>query len=240
MTNIQVTYAAQDNKGITLTEKNNKPVTNSREVALNFDKRHDNVIRDIEQMKKDVLNFEEMFYETTMPDSYGRKQKVYLVNRDGFTLLAVGFTGKKALKFKLDYIAAFNAMEEKLKQNIPTDPLQLALHSAIENAKRIDTVEEKLEYFNEFMRLSTLQERTLQMNMKHKVIKVCDGYKSPLYNKVSSKVFRAAWKEFNNYFELPVYCALPASKYEEALKFINMWQPSTSLALDIENEKESM
>lgn len=183
MTNIQVTYAAQDNKGITLTEKNNKPVTNSREVALNFDKRHDNVIRDIEQMKKDVLNFEEMFYETTMPDSYGRKQKVYLVNRDGFTLLAVGFTGKKALKFKLDYIAAFNAMEEKLKQNIPTDPLQLALHSAIENAKRIDTVEEKLEYFNEFMRLSTLQERTLQMNMKHKVIKVCDGYKSPLYKK---------------------------------------------------------
>lgn len=240
MTNIQVTYAAQDNKGITLTEKNNKPVTSSREVALNFDKRHDNVIRDIEQMKKDVLNFEEMFYETTMPDSYGRKQKVYLVNRDGFTLLAVGFTGKKALKFKLDYIAAFNAMEEKLKQNIPTDPLQLALHSAIENAKRIDTVEEKLEYFNEFMRLSTLQERTLQMNMKHKVIKVCDGYKSPLYNKVSSKVFRAAWKEFNNYFELPVYRALPASKYEEALKFINMWQPSTSLALDIENEKESM
>lgn len=240
MTNIQVTYAAQDNKGITLTEKNNKPVTSSREVALNFDKEHKHVLESIRSLEKDVPNFRLMFFETTMPDSYGRKQKVYLMNRDGFTLLAVGFTGKKALKFKLDYIAAFNAMEEKLKQNIPTDPLQLALHSAIENAKRIDTVEEKLEYFNEFMRLSTLQERTLQMNMKHKVIKVCDGYKSPLYNKVSSKVFRAAWKEFNNYFELPVYRALPASKYEEALKFINMWQPSTSLALDIENEKESL
>lgn len=240
MTNMQVTYAAQDNKGITLTEKNNKPVTSSREVALNFDKEHKHVLESIRSLEKDVPDFRLMFFETTMPDSYGREQKVYLMNRDGFTLLAVGFTGKKALKFKLDYIAAFNAMEEKLKQNIPTDPLQLALHSAIENAKRIDTVEEKLEYFNEFMRLSTLQERTLQMNMKHKVIKVCDGYKSPLYNKVSSKVFRAAWKEFNNYFELPVYRALPASKYEEALKFINMWQPSTSLALDIENEKESM
>lgn len=240
MTNMQVTYAAQDNKGITLTEKNNKPVTSSRELALNFDKEHKHVLESIRSLEKDVPNFRLMFFETTMPDSYGRKQKVYLMNRDGFTLLAVGFTGKKALKFKLDYIAAFNAMEEKLKQNIPTDPLQLALHSAIENAKRIDTVEEKLEYFNEFMRLSTLQERTLQMNMKHKVIKVCDGYKSPLYNKVSSKVFRAAWKEFNNYFELPVYRALPASKYEEALKFINMWQPSTSLALDIENEKESL
>lgn len=220
--------------------ENNQVVASSRVVAENFEKQHFHVLRDIENLKKDVSNFGEMFHEATAPDSYGRKQKVYLVNRDGFTLLAVGFTGKKALKFKLDYIAAFNAMEEKLKQNIPTDPLQLALHSAIENAKRIDTVEEKLEYFNEFMRLSTLQERTLQMNMKHKVIKVCDGYKSPLYNKVSSKVFRAAWKEFNNYFELPVYRALPASKYEEALKFINMWQPSTSLALDIENEKESL
>lgn len=240
MTNIQVTYAAQDNKGITLTEKNNKPVTNSREVAENFEKEHRNVLQSIENLTAENSAVKNMFHKTTYTNDRGREYPEYLMNRDGFTLLAVGFTGKKALKFKLDYIAAFNAMEEKLKQNIPTDPLQLALHSAIENAKRIDTVEEKLEYFNEFMRLSTLQERTLQMNMKHKVIKVCDGYKSPLYNKVSSKVFRAAWKEFNNYFELPVYRALPASKYEEALKFINMWQPSTSLALDIENEKESM
>lgn len=219
---------------------NKQAVTSSRTVAEHFDKRHDNVLRDIENLKMSSLNLEGMFYKTTYTNDRGREYPEYLMTRDGFTLLAVGFTGKKALKFKLDYIAAFNAMEEKLKQNIPTDPLQLALHSAIENAKRIDTVEEKLEYFNEFMRLSTLQERTLQMNMKHKVIKVCDGYKSPLYNKVSSKVFRAAWKEFNNYFELPVYRALPASKYEEALKFINMWQPSTSLALDIENEKESL
>lgn len=219
---------------------NKQAVTSSRTVAEHFDKRHDNVLRDIENLKMSSLNLEGIFYKTTYTNDRGREYPEYLMTRDGFTLLAVGFTGKKALKFKLDYIAAFNAMEEKLKQNIPTDPLQLALHSAIENAKRIDTVEEKLEYFNEFMRLSTLQERTLQMNMKHKVIKVCDGYKSPLYNKVSSKVFRAAWKEFNNYFELPVYRALPASKYEEALKFINMWQPSTSLALDIENEKESM
>lgn len=231
MNNLENTLVRIDNEQV---------VTSSRHIAKYFEKQHKNVLRDIENLKKDALKIEPMFKEGTAPDSYGRPQKIYYINRDGFTLLAVGFTGKKALKFKLDYIAAFNAMEEKLKQNIPTDPLQLALHSAIENAKRIDTVEEKLEYFNEFMRLSTLQERTLQMNMKHKVIKVCDGYKSPLYNKVSSKVFRAAWKEFNNYFELPVYRALPASKYEEALKFINMWQPSTSLALDIENEKESM
>lgn len=50
------------------------------------------------------------------PDSYGRDRQVYYMNRDGFTLLAMGFTGKEALKFKLKYIEAFNAMEAEIKK----------------------------------------------------------------------------------------------------------------------------
>jgi hypothetical protein len=45
----------------------------------------------------------------------GRLQEMYIMNRDGFTLLVVGFTGPKALQFKLDYINAFNAMKRQLK-----------------------------------------------------------------------------------------------------------------------------
>lgn len=56
-----------------------------------------------------------MFFETTLPDKYGREQPAYLMNRDGFSLLAMGFTGKKALQFKLKFIDAFNKMEEQLK-----------------------------------------------------------------------------------------------------------------------------
>ena len=56
-----------------------------------------------------------MFFEDISPDKYGRNQKIYLMNRDGFSLLCMGFTGKKALEWKLKYIDAFNKMEETLK-----------------------------------------------------------------------------------------------------------------------------
>ena len=99
---------------IVLSMQGGEPVASSRQIADNFEKRHDHVMRDIDAMKKDVPNFGEMFFETTAPDSYGREQRAYLMNRDGFTLLAMGFTGKAALEWKLKYIAAFNEMEKKL------------------------------------------------------------------------------------------------------------------------------
>ena len=91
-------------------------VTSSREVSASFEKQHYHVIRDIEGMKKDVSNFGAMFYESEYKDSYGRSQKMYLMNRDGFSLLAMGFTGTKALEWKLKYIDAFNKMEIELKR----------------------------------------------------------------------------------------------------------------------------
>ena len=81
--------------------KDRQAVTSSLNVAENFEKRHDNTLRDIDQLKKDVLNFEEMFFEANEPDSYGRDRRVVYMNRDGFTILAMGFTGKKALQFIL-------------------------------------------------------------------------------------------------------------------------------------------
>ncbi|EST11118.1 phage regulatory protein/antirepressor Ant [Sporolactobacillus laevolacticus] len=96
--------------------KNSQAVTTSTIVAESFEKRHDNVLRDIQDLKKDVLNFEEIFREGVEPDSYGRSRKVFYMNRDGFTLLAMGFTGRKAIQFKLKYISAFNEMEAKIAE----------------------------------------------------------------------------------------------------------------------------
>lgn len=67
-------------------------------VAEKFGKEHRNIIRDIELLKKDVLNFEEMFVEVNIPDTYGRDRKAYAITKDGFTLLAMGFTGKVVLR----------------------------------------------------------------------------------------------------------------------------------------------
>lgn len=86
-------------------------LADSREVANNFGKRHDHVLRDIDNLK-DAPNFGEMFYEMQVPDSYGRLQRAFNMNRDGFSLLAMGFTGRDALEWKVKYISAFNAMEK--------------------------------------------------------------------------------------------------------------------------------
>lgn len=101
---------------IILSMQSGEPVASSRQIAENFEKNHNHVLRDIDSLKKDVSNFGQMFFETTAPDSYGREQRAYLMNRDGFTLLAMGFTGKAALEWKLKYIAAFNEMEKKLAE----------------------------------------------------------------------------------------------------------------------------
>lgn len=135
---------------IVLSMQSGEPVASSRQIAENFEKRHDHVMRDIDAIKKDVPNFGEMFFETTAPDSYGREQRAYLMNRDGFTLLAMGFTGKAALEWKLKYIAAFNEMEKKLTEQPQLTRSQLlataliAAHEELEQKdKQIETMKPK-------------------------------------------------------------------------------------------------
>ncbi|MEE0360501.1 MAG: phage regulatory protein/antirepressor Ant [Faecalibacterium prausnitzii] len=101
---------------IILSTQNGEPVASSRQIADNFEKNHRDVLRAVDNLKEDVRNFAQMFFESTEPDSYGRERRTYLMNRDGFSLLVMGFTGKAALEWKLKYIQAFNAMEKKLAQ----------------------------------------------------------------------------------------------------------------------------
>ena len=90
----------------------------SLDVATHFGKLHKNVLRDIEMLKADCpeefngLNFEPVTYR----DSKGEQRPMYLLTRDGFTLLAMGFTGKEALRWKLMYIAEFNRMEARIAE----------------------------------------------------------------------------------------------------------------------------
>lgn len=107
-------YNEQDVQNL-VSIQDKKVVTTSLQVAQAFEKKHKNVIQAIENLlKEDGLKIQPMFSEATTTDSYGRPRKIYQMNRDGFSLLAMGFTGNEALKFKLAYIEAFNRMEECL------------------------------------------------------------------------------------------------------------------------------
>lgn len=102
---------------IILSTQNGEPVASSRDVAKRFGKRHDHVIRDIEELIKGFPKNGDtpMFFKTeyTHPQNH-QKYPMYLMNRDGFSMLAMGFTGKEAVQWKLKYIEAFNQMEKQL------------------------------------------------------------------------------------------------------------------------------
>lgn len=130
--------------------KNKQAVTSSLQVADTFGKRHDHVADSIDSLKKDVPNFGEMFIETNLPDSYGRNRRGYYMNRDGFTLLAMGFTGSKALQFKLRYIDAFNEMEQQVKFQVPST-LPEALRLAADQAEKISVLQPKADYTDKML-----------------------------------------------------------------------------------------
>ena len=101
-----------------ITISNGQPTASSRDIAEHFGKNHNHVLRDIEALLEGMSNFGQtpMFFKTTyIHPQNGQEYPMYLMNRDGFTLLAMGFTGKEALAWKMKYINAFNAMEQELR-----------------------------------------------------------------------------------------------------------------------------
>ena len=110
-------------------------VTTSSKVAEIFEKEHKNVMQSIKNLTAENSAVKKMFVEDSYLNSRNQQQPMYYMNRDGFTLLAMGFTGSKAMEFKLKYIDAFNRMEERIKQTyviqkqdsyMITDPVQRA------------------------------------------------------------------------------------------------------------------
>lgn len=113
--------------------KNDKAVCNSLQVAERFEKRHDKLIFEIERMYSGLIGKgctqnggDPLFIKTTYVHQQNKQRyPMYLMNRDGFSLLVMGFTGKNALEWKLQYIRAFNQME-KLIQEKNTAAYQIA------------------------------------------------------------------------------------------------------------------
>jgi Rha family phage regulatory protein len=99
------------------------PVVNSRDVAEVFGKRHDHVLRDVDALigspdlgsliNQGVSAFREL---AIFDEKANREVRCFDMTRDGFTLLVMGWTGAKAMKFKIAYIKAFNAMEIELQK----------------------------------------------------------------------------------------------------------------------------
>ena len=147
-------------EGIVFRSSDNQALTTSAIVAEKFGKEHKHVLEAIRKILKtsaekslDVGNQQlaKMFalseVEQPMPVGGGvKKLPIYVMNRDGFTLLAMGFTGAKALVFKLEYMNAFNAMEQQIRQSsgVPQSFAQ-ALMLAAKQQEMIEAQQKQLE-----------------------------------------------------------------------------------------------
>lgn len=147
---------------------NDQPMTNSLLVAKTFGKEHKSVLETIRNILVSAEKSSETdnqcvidmftlsYYDAPLNNGTNATRRVpmYIMNRDGFSLLAMGFTGKKAMNFKIMFINEFNRMEELLKNN-PSDKLsQLEIlaksaQALVDHEKRLSTVESEIGKINE-------------------------------------------------------------------------------------------
>ncbi len=127
------------NTDVFLTTLNGKPAVSSLEVANHFQKKHQHVLRDIERIISIcpksfcASNFGRTSNNVAGPNGGSRETRAYLLTRDAFSILVMGFTGKAALHWKLRYIEAFNTLEELALANTA----QTALKQGMALQKRL-------------------------------------------------------------------------------------------------------
>lgn len=129
--------------------QNGQIVVSSKQVAEHFGKEHKHILESIREILA-VENSATKFFEESTFENRGKEYPMFFMNRDGFSLLVMGFTGKKALEWKLKYIQAFNQMEEQIKTLLApsyqiSDPIERA-KKWIEEEQQRKQLEEKNQF----------------------------------------------------------------------------------------------
>lgn len=178
--------------------KDKRAVTTSLQIAEGFDKQHKNVIQVIEekiQSAENSAHYKLMFAEGDYKDSRGRIQKLYYMNRDGFTFIAMGFTGNKADDFKLKYIQAFNRMEAEIKQQLDTSNLSPELQmfgNIFQSLARQENLQKELESkvdnISNIVALNTVEWRKDAQNLINRIAKI-RGNTGEAHKEIRSEIF---------------------------------------------------
>lgn len=212
----------EQNKVALVKVENNQIVTDSRIVAEHFGKEHKHVLEAIDNLVAQNSATKNMFLGQTR-EYRGRDFRYYLMNRDGFSLLVMGFTGKAALNWKLKYIEAFNMMEKEITNKsalaIPKDyPSALrALADEYEKNQRLSVENKamlpKADFYDTLMDTKNAVSmgeaaKKLDMNIgrnnlfailrKHGVL---DAHNIPYQSMIDRRYFRVITKTYSTYYD---------------------------------------
>lgn len=156
-------------------------VTSSLQVAETFGKQHKHILGTIRELMEGMPkngHTPEMFAEGTYTNEQnGQQYPMYYMTRDGFTLLAMGFTGRQAMLFKLQYIEAFNSMEASLKQGqidmtglSPSAQAAVAAAQALaDQERRLSQVSTKVDAISDIVATSTMDWRNATRDLIHRI-----------------------------------------------------------------------
>lgn len=219
---------------IILSTQNGEPVASSRQIAESFGKEHKHVLDAVKNLVAENSAAKSMFYETTF-ENRGKQYPMYLMNRDGFSLLVMGFTGKAALEWKLKYIQAFNEMEKKL--NAPQMPkLSKEMQALFLLDDRTQKQEQRLTALENTMTVDYNQQRVLRKSISRSVICALGDENAPAYidNHVRSKVYSECNHDVQDWFMVNSVGNIPRKRFDEAVEYIQRWKPSTNTVMLIQ------
>lgn len=212
--------------------RDRQAVTTSLQVAQNFEKNHADVMRSIRNLTQQNCRVKNMFVEDVYVNKRGQEQPMFYINRDGFSLLVMGFTGDKALQFKLKYIDAFNQMEKQLQQQKPLSlPEQIQLI-----AKGYDGLSKDVEDIKNRMGLPGNMAHTFTKKRNAKIIVALGGKNSNAYRDktIRAKTYRALFSSYRETFDQDRYNDLPMKDFDKAVDFVNNWYPPFELQQEIQ------
>ena len=229
---------------INIQNKDGVAVVSSRVVAYDFDKRHDHVLRDINNIieSNTTQNWGLLFIESQYKASNGKMNKEYLLTRDGFSLLVMGFTGKEALQWKLQYIEAFNKMEEQIKQasHNPYANLSPELQSIIMLDQKqqmleqqVQTVQQKVNEIEENAKLDPAEYSLVSKRVSSRVYEVQKERQMNLTKKQIGELFRALNRDILEITGVKTRTQLRQKHLDMVLDFINDWYPSRAAMFNI-------
>lgn len=212
--------------------ENEQVVTTSLQVAEVFNKQHKHVLEAIDDLIGVVENSADLFYEDTYIHPQNKQEyRQILMNKKGWILIAMGFTGKKATQFKLDYINAFDEMEKMLKDSqpkLPTDPmeiLQLTFDAQKQTNERVEVLEEDVKEIKEKQLISTEDKNSLDRMIRRKVAIICK--EQHLEQKAKSLLFSDIGKSIKELFGVPHRGRIKDKDFQAAVDFVNTWEPSS-------------
>ncbi|USF96087.1 anti-repressor protein [Latilactobacillus phage TMW 1.46 P1] len=214
--------------------KNQQAVTSSLQIAEAFGKQHKDVLEAIRDKMSTAENSAlfKMFYEDTYVAGNGKRNKMYYMNRDGFTFLAMGFTGKKADEFKLKYIEAFNQMENSIKAQLelPTTPqgiLKLVLENVNDSNEKVEELGTRLTDLEQNTPVAPGDYNYISRRISQRVREVGRGY-GELTQKQRGELFKDINQGVKRIAGVGSRSQLRERHYKAVIEFINDWEPSTA------------